>query len=159
MGQSIVKLIALLLLIACFGLGIWGSYAIGAALGFYGTIGFACGAGIIAAGLIGVIVVGTGIYAAVKGVQSLCSKIGDWFRSRRAERAEQCRQQDQIQQNQNTAVINDRLYGSHQRNQTAAQQEYAELPPEYTRPPQYQQAPADARAPADNYNFQPKQYR
>jgi len=149
-------------MMAFFGLGIWGSYAIGAALGFYGVIGFACGAGIIAAGLIGATVVGVGIYAAVKGVQSICSKIGDWFRNRREERSWQRRQQELLQNNQNTRVINDALYQSNQRQQQrAVQPEPVRIPDEYTQPPQYQQAnhPIDATAPAGNFEYKPQPYK
>lgn len=159
MRNSGAEIIGGLVGIALLGVGTWGSYAIGAALGFYGTFGFLTGAGVIAAGILALCVVGVGLYCAGVACKAAYTTTRDYFHSLSVERAAR-REQAQIAANtqSSTRTITQNLTY----NTASSTPATPSAPSSYTSnmyPPLYQQ-PQSTRDERDNpYYAPPAAYR
>ena len=160
MRNSGAELIGGLFGIAILGLGTWGSYAIGSALGFYGSFAFITGAGVIAGGILGLCVVGVGLYCAGVACKAAFTTTRDYFRSLSAERAARReREQALVASNMSTRTIMQNVNNNTSVSKSAMP---ASAPPAYTSnmyPPLYQ-SQRTIREERDNpYYAPPTAYR
>lgn len=158
MSKGCAEVIGGLVGLAILGVGTWGSYTLGAVLGFYGPVGFIVGAGVISAGILGVCVAGAALYGVGLLCKSAFTKTRDYFRTVSAERAARReREQTLAAANMSTRSI------THNLNQhSSASRPVPSAPPANTTnlyPPLYQ-PPRTVRAEQDNpYYAPPTGYR
>lgn len=160
MRNSGAEIIGGLVGLALFGVGTWGSYAIGATLGFYGPVGFVVGAGVIAGAILGLCVASVGLYVAGLACKSAYTATRNYFRSLSAERAARREQEQALAaSNMSTRTIMQNVNNNASVSKSATP---ASAPPVYTPnmyPPLYQ-SPRTIREERDNpYYAPPTAYR